>query len=74
VVRGSFSIIYEGGPECVKQGIALLEEEVGGDGDKGEDEENTGLAFLVKLIDFAHTMMVSGEEPDKGRKIQMKGV
>ena len=69
---GSFLIIYEGDVERAKQGIALLEEEgveeEDGDEDEDEDEDDTkpGPPCLVKLIDFAHTMVVPGEGPDEG--------
>ena len=72
MVGGSFLIIYEGDLERSRQGIALLaERDVGEDEDEDEDEEeeeNTkpGPAFLVKLIDFAHTKIVAGEGPDEG--------
>ena len=72
---GSFLIIYEGDPERVKQGIALLEEGIGDEEDDEEDEDEDeddgedtkpGPACLVKLIDFAHTKLVAGEGPDEG--------
>ena len=71
---GSFLIIYEGDVERAKQGIALLEEEgveeEDGDEDEDEDEDEDdtkpGPPCLVKLIDFAHTMVVPGEGPDEG--------
>ena len=73
MVGGSLLIVYEGDFERVKQGIALLEEGVDeedeeDEDDDGEDEENTkpGPACLVKLIDFAHTKVVTGEGPDEG--------
>ena len=75
MVGGSFLIMYEGDLERSKQGIALLGEEGVGEEDDEEDEdededeeENTkpGPAFLVKLIDFAHTKVVAGEGPDEG--------
>ena len=72
MVGGSFLIIYESDLERAKQGIALLEEGDEEDEedseDEDEDEENTkpGLPCLVKLIDFAHTKVVTGEGPDKG--------
>ena len=71
MVGGSFLIMYEADLERSRQGIALLAEgEVGEDEDEDEEEEeeeNTkpGPAFLVKLIDFAHTKMAPGEGPDE---------
>ena len=72
MVGGSLLIIYEGDLERVKQGIALLEEDVEDEDEdedmEEEDEENTkpGPACLVKLIDFAHTKIIAGEGPDEG--------
>lgn len=73
---GSFLIIYEGDLERAKQGIVLLEEgdqeeEEDSEGDsEGEDEDEgdtkPGLPCLVKLIDFAHTKVVTGQGPDEG--------
>ena len=80
MVGGSFLIIYEGDLERSREGIALLVEgDVGEDEDEDEDEEeeeNTkpGPAFLVKLIDFAHTKMVAGEGPDEGVLVGMDTV
>lgn len=82
MVGGSFLIIYESDLERAKEGIALLEggglEEEEEDGedeseDEGEDEEDTkpGLLYLVKLIDFAHTEVVTGEGPDEGALLGM---
>jgi len=77
MVGGSFLIMYESDLERSKQGIALLgEEDMGDDEDEDEEEEeeeNTkpALAFLVKLIDFAHTKMVAGEGPDEGVLVGM---
>jgi len=73
MVGGSLLIVYEGDFELVKQGIALLEEGVEEEDEEDEDEdeedeENTkpGPACLVKVIDFAHTKVVTGEGPDEG--------
>lgn len=72
MVGGSFLIIYEGDLESAKQGIALLDEgdieEDEDSEDEDEEEENArpGLPCLVKVIDFAHTDVVTGEGPDEG--------
>lgn len=78
MVGGSFLIIYEGDLERSKQGIALLEEEAMEEDDddeeeEEEEEENTkpGPAFLVKLIDFAHTKVVAGDGSDEGVLVGM---
>ena len=72
---GSFLFIYEGDLERAKQGISLLEGEGvwEGDDEDDDDEEDTdggdakpGLPCLVKLIDFAHTVVAIGEGPDEG--------
>ncbi|KAF9793329.1 hypothetical protein BJ322DRAFT_1034064 [Thelephora terrestris] len=77
MIGGSFLIVYEGDLERAKQGIALL-----GEGDSDEDEEDDEdesddededeekikpcPPCLVKLIDFAHTKVVTGRGPDEG--------
>ena len=78
MVGGSLLIIYEGDLERAKQGIALLEEsdteeavegiedEESEDGDEDEENIKPSLPCLVKLIDFAHTDVVTGEGPDEG--------
>ena len=80
MVGGSFLIIYESDLERAKEGITMLEEggvdeEDGEDesDEEEEDEEDTkpGLLYLVKLIDFAHTEVVTGEGPDEGALLGM---
>ena len=53
-------VIYENDLECVKQGTVLLEKDVEEEeDDEGEENTEPGPAYLVKLVDSAHTKPVA---------------
>lgn len=71
MVTGSILIIYEGDQARAAEGLKKLE--TGGlDGDHQENEVKEECAqaisppFLVKIVDFAHIQIVSGQGPDTG--------
>lgn len=69
MVGGSVLVIYEADWTRSEEGIKLVAEggadEVDED-DEDEGKEKTGPAYLVKLIDFAHTKLTPGRGPDEG--------
>ncbi len=80
MVGGSLLIGWEGDEEALKRCIAseslnhvpanpgnavASSDDEDGDG-SDESEPEPPLAFVVKLIDFAHTRIVRGEGPDLG--------
>ncbi|KAL1664614.1 hypothetical protein GGF50DRAFT_88564 [Schizophyllum commune] len=79
MVGGSVLIIYEADWERAAEAAARIgtaedeeDEEINSDeeGGEGEDDDSPknkpGPAFVVKLIDFAHTRLAPGEGPDAG--------
>ncbi|KAI4522549.1 SAICAR synthase-like protein [Schizophyllum commune Loenen D] len=79
MVGGSVLIIYEADWERAAEAAARIgtpeeedDEEIDSDEDEdeGKDDESQqnkpGPAFVVKLIDFAHTRLAPGEGPDAG--------
>lgn len=76
MVGGSILITYEADWDVLKEAIILWkreeeEEETDYEGDEPEDSDDSidtkiGPAYLVKLIDFAHTRAKPGEGPDVG--------
>jgi 1D-myo-inositol-tetrakisphosphate 5-kinase/inositol-polyphosphate multikinase len=77
MVGGSVLIVYEGDEESAVKGLEKMkelesksqdEEDEDEDDDEEEDtaKEKIGPAYVAKLIDFAHTRLVSGQGPDEG--------
>lgn len=78
MVGGSLLVVYEGDWARAEEGVEKLgmvidEEGEGDDDDEDEeeegddnDEEEERPPYVVKLIDFAHTRLVSGAGPDEG--------
>jgi len=74
MVGGSLLIIYEADWDRAAEGIKKYlshEEEEDDEDEDDEDEDNdskpkAGPPFVVKLIDFAHTLFVPGQGPDEG--------
>ncbi|KAH8100309.1 SAICAR synthase-like protein [Cristinia sonorae] len=75
MVGGSLLVIYEADWERAAEGIRREEEgeDLSGEEDDDEDEDEAeegtkklkvGRAYVVKLIDFAHTFIVPGRGPD----------
>jgi 1D-myo-inositol-tetrakisphosphate 5-kinase/inositol-polyphosphate multikinase len=70
MIGGSLLIIYEGDIEKAKEGVKKIEEgdpeeDQEDEDDEDDEEKGTGLPFVVKLIDFAHTRHVVGQGPDE---------
>jgi len=74
MVGGSLLIIYEADWKRVEEGLKKWyteSDEMEQDDEEDEEEEEddkakVGPAFTVKLIDFAHTLLVPGKGPDDG--------
>jgi 1D-myo-inositol-tetrakisphosphate 5-kinase/inositol-polyphosphate multikinase len=77
MVGGSVLIVYEGDEESAVKGLEKMKEleskdqdEEDEDEDEDEEEDTTKEkivpAYVAKLIDFAHTRLVSGQGPDEG--------
>jgi 1D-myo-inositol-tetrakisphosphate 5-kinase/inositol-polyphosphate multikinase len=73
MVGGSVLIVYEGDEESAVKSLEKMKELESKDQDEeDEDEEEDtakekiGPAYVAKLIDFAHTRLVSGQGPDEG--------
>lgn len=67
MVGGSLLVIYEADWQKAREG--LEEEEVDGDSDESDsddEEKKRGPPFVVKVIDFAHTILTPGEGVDGG--------
>jgi 1D-myo-inositol-tetrakisphosphate 5-kinase/inositol-polyphosphate multikinase len=77
MVGGSVLIVYEGDEEIAVKSLEKMKEleskdqdEEDEDEEEDEEEDTTkekiGSAYVAKLIDFAHTRLVSGQGPDEG--------
>ncbi|PFH53547.1 hypothetical protein AMATHDRAFT_54727 [Amanita thiersii Skay4041] len=72
MVAGSLLVIYEAdwarAEEMLKCGYVVEEEEEEEDEEESDEDEKkkNGPPFVVKLIDFAHTRVATGEGPDEG--------
>lgn len=63
---GSLLVVYEADWDKAKESLQNLDKEEEDDEADDSDEDETGLPFAVKLIDFAHTRVVPGQGPDEG--------
>lgn len=66
MVGGSLLVIYEADWQKAQEGLEEEDDEDEDESDDDDEEEKRGPPFVVKVIDFAHTILTPGEGVDRG--------